>query len=305
MTLAGISGFSPEKWLRNRKTAAKVGDYAITVADAEYRDQVIRAYYPKREILSRGRRGKEGLNQLVRAMTSAEILNRYGVNITEEDLTKEEARIEKTTLLPDKLEEIQKIFEGDRDAYRRVFVLPAYAEREIYFGLFLRNPKIHSESLEAAGLFLKQALENKTPFRKLAASYELKAMLYSLSPEHGLKLERRKPLKNNKKISIPMERSDPPEGVKSSLEDSRKQVESNEARRWTEEVISHLRPGQVFDKVVDMRLHWGIVHYLGPSRSRPGIHDLEIVFIPKRDYEEWLKEEKAKIPVEISKNLTH
>ena len=121
------------------KPLAQVGNHTITAHDADYRNQVISFYYPeeKRQL---------GLDQLIRAYRTAEILANNGHAITPEVIENEVKRIDTQTRDPAGLAKIKAIFGEDQAAYRKIFVVPVYAERMIYFSFFLYHPEIQAPS---------------------------------------------------------------------------------------------------------------------------------------------------------------
>ncbi len=261
----GAAGVARWKF-RKGPVVATVGDYTLHAEDERFRNEVIRIYYPEdtRSL---------GLQQLRRAYTYAQILKNNGHPVTDEALKAEDARINRNTLMPEMLNRIKGIFGGDSEAYYRVYILPTLTERIIYYDFFLRDPKIQGESKRLAEKFIAAAKASPAEFASLAAKDKLATSNFTISLAEGLKWELRQ------------EQAQP----------SKPARESEEGRRWIEDVIKPLPPGEVYGKVVDQQERWMAVRYLGPEAGKADTYRLEAAFIPKADFGTWLEREEKKI----------
>lgn len=118
-----------------RATLLKIDSYNITQEQVDYRNQVIKIYYPQesRDL---------GLEQLKKYYQYLVILKKHGRVLNNEVLELEAARIDKETKDQQTLDQIKKVFGSDREAYLYTYVMPILVEREIYFGLYLKDPKL-------------------------------------------------------------------------------------------------------------------------------------------------------------------
>ncbi len=265
--------------------AAVVGDYKISVQDAALRDKVIQIYYPQQA-------EKYGLKQLVASYTYAQILKNYGKEITEDVVAGEAERIEKNTRAPEVLARIKAVFKDDEAAYRRVFILPTFADRVIYFDFFLKTPEFHAESKAKAASFARVAAAAPEKFASEAGKLGLSPAKLLVSLAHGLEWD------YDKTRSAPPT-SDAPAEVQKRLQEQSDTGVSQEGQTWMNDVIKPLKKGEVSLAPVERQEHWLVVRYLGPSKTMPGAQELESVSFPKADYEAWLNGERDKISIQM------
>lgn len=135
--------------------------FAATPSDISLRNKIMPYLFP-------GETRLLGAAQLENAELYARILEKYGMGVTDVALLKEQQRIEQNTKLPENLRRIKAAFQGDDGAFRRVYVLPVYVERVIYFDLFRNSETIHRESLDKAQRFLKRVKNHASRFEMLA-----------------------------------------------------------------------------------------------------------------------------------------
>ena len=280
-------------------SAAQVGDFIITRADVQYRDRLIELYYPHYAANPRMKkkdRMDPGLEQLVEAMTAAQILKNGGRPVTPGILDQEEKRIDQQSLMPDLLGRVKAIFGADHEAYRRDYVLPTYAQRVIYYDYFLHDPLIQGRSLARAQAFLEKCLSKKLSpalFRHQAKHAGFVASRFRISPATGLEWE--SPA-GTEKLPDTAPASPEESRIKNELKTRQNIQQSQEARRWIEQVINTLSLGGVYPKVVDDMEQWEIVQYIGKDK-KTGVFHLQAVIIPKENYAKWLEDEKRKIKV--------
>lgn len=261
----------------------RVGQYTVHRTDAEYRNRVIRVYYPQetREL---------GLTQLQKAFLFAEILKNNGRPLTENDLKQEEDRIEKTTLMPELLGRIKEIFAGNKEAYRRDYVLPVLAERVIYYDFFLHDPKTQASSLKVAQTFLERVKASPEHFEAIAKKEGLKTAGFTVSLREGLtwELEGGAP---RPPASVPAM----PEKVKSKW--AEQTHSSDEGKRWIRDVIGPLRAGQVYPKVIDNGATWMIARYVRLRPRQWDVYEMQAVSFPKAGFQKWLGQESEKVKI--------
>ena len=248
---------------KQKQIIAEVGAYKITQKDINYRNKIIKLYDPKetRDL---------GLAQLTRAFSYAEILNSYGQSINEKMLLQEAIRIDKETQIPNFLLKIKSVFDDDHDAYLRIYVLPVLVERMIYYDFFVNNLSVHKESYNDAMKFLKLALKSTKAFHRLGQKQGLDFARFVVSEKTGLR----------------------PMGAIPDVPPSDEQ-----AKRWITNVVSKLKPGEIFPEVVNTEEHWKAIRYVGPYQNKTNEHLLEAVLFKKISFDEWIKSEKLKIKV--------
>lgn len=248
--------------------AAEVGDYKILKSDVDKKNQVIRLYFPDetRDL---------GLNQLIDSYVNAAILEKYGKKITPENVTEEEVRIEKESQMPDVLKKIQDIFGSNKEAYRRVFVIPVIADRMIYFELFSKEKSFHKDSLERAARLLEKAQSHPEKMNDLALEDKLPLMT--------LKLKKEGPNYILKSIS--------PDG-----KDETSPL-ANEGNKWHQEIVTTTQPQKIYKNVVDMGSNWMIVKNDGKVKGSQADYNLSVLVVPKEDFSRWLQKEREGIKI--------
>ncbi len=118
---------------REERVLVSIGEYNIRVKDKNYRDKIEWIIYPQDD-------SERGLEVLKRAFTYARLLTKYGEKITERHLLDAEMQIDPALMGRPILKKIRDLFGADEDAYRKVFLLPLYAEKTL--------PLLHAGILE-------------------------------------------------------------------------------------------------------------------------------------------------------------
>lgn len=274
--------------LRQSPTIAKVGSYTITQQDIDLQEQVLRLSYPQYQ----GDLKQAALKQLTDAFTFAEILKNNGHPITPETLKKESDRIDKTTLMPEALAKIKSIFGGDDKIYLKVYILPVYAGRVIYYEFFLHDKKVQAEPLAAAESFLQLALKSPQAF----VDKKNKKIQFTVSRARGIEWKEEKVGRLKKAPpSEPPPTSAAPKEIQDKLKQDQQTQESAEGKRWIEEIISKLKAGGVHSQVIDQQTDYWVVRLVKVSVKDKDSFEMEAALFPKADYSKWLEAEKAKI----------
>jgi hypothetical protein len=250
---------------KEEPAVATVGDYRITQKDIEYRDQVIRVYYPDTA-------ESYGLKQLVASYTHAQVLKNNGVTIDESTLNAEIERIDKTTQAPETLERIKKVFGDNKAAYKKVFILPTFADRTIYFDFFRDNKDIHAPAQRKAEDFLAKAIADPKDFKSLAEKQAKKWTIVRVSEADGVEWGPKHPADGH---------SSAPEG-----------------KRWISEYLLDLMPGQVYPKLIAKEDHWISLKLVAKKVvKKSATYELEAAIFSKQDYGQWLDEQRKNIKV--------
>lgn len=265
-----------------------VGEYPITKTEVEYRNQIHRLYNPEDS-------RNPGLHQLKKAFTYAQILKNNGLVITEETLLTEEKRIDEKTLMPEKLQAIKAVFQGNMKAYRKVFVLPTYVERTIYFDFFLKSPELQAKEKKNAEEFLAEVLKNPKQMDPLVKRYQGVMAHFGVSEADGLRFFENKGASPKSAPEKPQ--NNMPDFVVRKLGQARESLKSSEGKKWIDEVIAPLKRGEFYSRLVDMGEHWAVVQLNQiPANKKLGEYRLTAVLFPKANYEDWLNAETQKVP---------
>ena len=266
------------------KKKAQVGNEIITTQDIEDQIKIFKVtdgYVDEESVL----------NGLINTAINITILKKYNFDLSDAAIEKEADRIEKNTKEPKKLKRIRELF--SRERYKQFYVLPVLANREIYFGLYLKNHSIHLATFNQANEFLK-LVQNK-PKSLVQKAF---ARLYPVSVLQ---------VKNNGRIhwnpiSNPKERDpeilDPPRPLNTAFGDVKKKVsieENEESRKWLDE-FKNIEHNQVYQKVIEYNSSWLVGRKI-KGRNKNDQLTVEFAFITKRNYSDWMSEEISDIKV--------
>lgn len=277
---------------------ARVGDFEIRAKDADQRTKVLRIYQPedKRDL---------GLEQLIRFYKLAQILKNNGQKLDDAVLAKESERIDKTTLMPALLKSIKGVFTKDgvfdEKAYHRIFILPQYADRMIYYEFYLNDPTAQKDSLAKAQAFLEASRQAPDAFLKQCLEHEAGPRLFTVTPvEVVWKIGRKPKAPGGPEAPSGSAMTAPPE-VQARMQQTQNAQQSDESRAWMR-VAETLKPGEVFGQVINNGETW-IVARLdkkagGGDRVR---YEMQAAMLPKSDYGKWMEVEDAKVKVQIYK----
>ncbi|MEY4630144.1 MAG: hypothetical protein RIQ81_264 [Pseudomonadota bacterium] len=271
---------------------AQVGDYSIYKNEVECRDAIILVSYPddKRKL---------GLYQLTQSYQHAQILKNFKQPITKDQIQKEKERIDKSTLMPENLAKIKSACGGDGKAYENAFILPTLADRVIYYEFFLKNQDIHRELLEKAQVWRDLAIKSPGDFGTLAKKENHPVSLFTVSLDHGLVWAPPPGIREARQEPAIIDRSGQgtPAAIQRNLDQRQEEQVSAEGKKWIEEVIAPLQPGQVSSRIIDQGEVWMVVKYLRPTANKKNSFNMQAAIFPKRNYGEWLEAQKKMIPV--------
>lgn len=287
ITVAGIA------WIYLRDpVVARVGDYSITQSDVDFRNQIYQFYTP-------GDNRKPGLQQLTKALTYAQILKNNGQPVDEATILEEEKRIDSKTLMPEKLQALKALFKGNMKSYRKVFVLPTYVERVIYFEFFLKSPKVQSEEQKKALAFLRESMTEKGKFELLAKKEGLPIKTLLISESEGVRFydSGKTPLEDNPQPGGGAQPKGMPDRVSEEMNQRMAEFKKIEYEKWAKDVLEVLKIGQIFPQLVEFGEQWGVVKLIQKPKNKKQDYRLKAVTFPKADYEQWLKTETSKVNI--------
>ncbi len=272
--------------------AATVGDYTITQSMVDYRDQVAKIYYPNEPT-------KVGLNQLMRSYTDAAIMKRYGRPVLSDALEREEKRIEQNTRDPATLGKIHAVFGKDHSAYVQVFILPTLVDRIFYSEFFLGSPEIQQALKAKADAFFLRSVQEPESLIRAAMEQGLTVQEVVLNPDEGLEWGRAIKKGSTPSVIDQSKKSSIQVTLEETIQKEQRAQEKELAHRWLNEVVGRTRPGAVFQNLVDMKESWVVLKYLGPESKPKPHYRFQAVSFPKADFQNWLKNESAAIPIQI------
>lgn len=298
-----------------QRPLAQVGDISIYKQDAVFRDQIILLDSPdeKRSL---------GLFQLMKSAYHEMILKNNGYVIQPTQILSEEERINKATKDPEKLNKIKAIFKNDMEAYRRVFVKPAFVDKVIYYDFFVNDEKVHTESLKQAMDFIA-GYDSKIKFSDYANSKNVKYQNLTVSLKKGLIWEVPKSEESGaSKTPIRMDslsvkakdkngkivHQQNQAGIQGArnlevLNRLRPQFENidaqkiEEAQKWVDSIIDKMVVGQILGSPISREDAWLALFYV--AKKSDVEFDLQVATFSKLNFSDWLAQEKKKIEVKV------
>jgi hypothetical protein len=163
---------------------ATLGSWKIYQKDIEYRDNIIRHFFPEST-------GSQGLRQLQQSALRLFVLEKNGVTVTPEELEAEAKRIDESTRDPEGLAKIKAIFGEDRKGYLKNYVLPGYVDRILQFEFFPIYEKAHELTLKRAQSVIEKTKSNPDVFENVMSQEGITVSTVILSKEKGLHWESR------------------------------------------------------------------------------------------------------------------
>ncbi len=277
----------------DNRVVAKVGRFEVLAHDVADRNRIMLVYQPEdtREL---------GLEQLTRLFTVAQVLENNGRTMDREALLKESQRIDSTTLAPDMLNKIKDVFKSSagkfrEDDYLKVYVLPEYAERVIFYEFFLNDEKTQKASLAAAHAFLAKVSQPGILFESVAKenAYPLKRFTVS---------DNRVEWEPPKVPQVPSKHPTPtgpvatqlPPHIKQKMATQASEQERAEARAWMV-VARTLKAGQIFPQVINFNDKWLVAKI---SKILGAKYQMVAAMLPKDAFAPWYDQEQAKVKIE-------
>ena len=71
-----------------------------------------------------------------------------------------------------------------------------------------------------------------------------------------------------------------------------------QAKKWIDEIIKPLKPGDISPNIIDQDEGWLVVKYLNTVNGSPETYTLQAVVFPKIDYGTWIESEKQLVEIE-------
>jgi hypothetical protein len=274
--------------------ALQVGDYILRRSAVECRDAVITASFPEDK-------RKLGRDQLLQAYRHVQILKNFGREITLDQINAEKERVNQSTLTPQKLAQIKQACGGENSkAYEAAFLVPSIADRLIYYDFYLKTPGLHQESLLKAQKWKEKVATLPSQFESMAKQENVPISSFKVSLKKGLELHRA-PAKSGNQIKETLLSDHPPipHLIDSKFKQERDALLSQEGKKWIDEILNPLQPGQISEQVVDQGELLLVVKYLKPTPFQKDSYEIQAAVFPKRPYNEWLETEKQKVKLTI------
>jgi hypothetical protein len=248
-----------------RKTVAQVGRAEITGTDIDRRFGVEKAYGNK--TADRG----TALASLINDSLESEVAAVHGAGPTNEEIATFRKYVDENSRSPELLAKVKKVFGKDGRAYERLYLAPRIANRKLHY-FYSRDPLIHQA--ERA---------------KIEKAYGMAASgraLKDVAAELGLEYRDLSP-KGEDKQDVP------PAFARHFT-----------AEEWKPDdpllpIVEKLTNGQLYNNIIEDDLGYQVFRLLEKGKEK-GRYSAEAVFAGKRPFDEWFREEAAKVKIAIT-----
>lgn len=255
-----IPGLLLINWLSScaaSKPVVEIGKTKITYSDIEYRMAIAQI------------RGNEGitevsaLTQLINKTMEYEVAGMHGIKASPEEIQDFSNYIDTTTRAPKLLAKIKEAFKGDQTAYGRLYLMPIIINRKLH-SWYIQNEEIHKKEralMEKAFHLVR----SDTTFERAAQICSLKYA--SFSDDFGSDM-----------AMIPDADQPVPDRPKTPMLI----------------VVESLKPGDIFENIVDDVTNYKIVKLLKKDAKA---YTIEMIYTSKRPFPEWYQEQADQLPL--------
>jgi hypothetical protein len=269
-------------FFKNATISATIGSTEVRKADVKLRDEVVRVYFPEEK-------RNMGFQQLYKSAVNLEILKSNGVEFTQEQVLAEEKRIQENTRDPQTLQKIRALFGEDHDAFLRSFILPTLADRYIYNEFFLNSPHVHADSFLKAKELLAELAATPSDMAGVAKRNSLRSDIMTIDLNKGLHFAS---LEKKSKIHP---------RLAALAEKSAHFLEAQsvrDAQAWHDQLLAQMSVGQIYPAPISFGENWVISRYIKKISEQE--HQVEMIFVPKLNFADWYRQQKAKISIRVS-----
>lgn len=263
---------------------ARIGQQTISLAAWNTRTELLR-------IDSMPQAESYALYQLLKMYCYEAIAQKYGYPLTDTMLQAEAKRIDSTTLMPDRLQQIKALC-GSPVLYQEVFVKESLYPRWLKV-CFDRDEKQHRNKAEqATALFTRALLEPH-----LFASDS--CLAFWLDPNHLQPVLKMVPTADSSAAHFIDQTKKQNTQVQMQVE-SQMQTQENAIAQQLYQLVRKLKEGQLHPRVLEMPQAFWILKHCGQDGEKYKINVLEI---PKNDFSQWIEQEIRQIEVEIMDSI--
>ncbi len=266
-------------------TVLEVGQFQFTKTDLEQRLKVLQFYFPNEKNLDPKR-------DLIRVYSTAQVLLDHGIPDFRDRVIQEDKRIDNSTLDPTGLARIKRIFAGDLEAYRRIYIVPVLVPR-LFSDFAGRHSIPQAKSRAKIEGFLERATKQPAKFAAMADEEKLTRRKLLVSEEKGVRLAE---TKANPAVDVSPGANDVPGVLLQKWNADVKVSEQKQAETWVRRYAPALKPGEVSPGRVDHGNSWLGIKFLGADRKTKELI-FDSVVVPKDDTGPWQAEQEAKVAV--------
>ncbi|MBI5417012.1 hypothetical protein HZA55_03560 [Candidatus Poribacteria bacterium] len=283
--------FNPQN-LFSQEFVLSVGNNKFTKDELKTVEKILQFYYPESGSTKVG-----AYSKIIEGYLLAETLKNMGYEITKDMLEKESIRRDKSSLMPDELKKLKKIFGDDSKVYNKLWVLPTYANSRFFFGVFPNDVKIHKNKKDEALKLLEELLQKKfdtTLFEETVKIHkEWKRNTSLFSEEEGFVSYGNKEDKNNL-INVPDNE------IEKILTEKSKTESKAKANKYEKEIFSKLKQNEIFPQVVENQEYFSVIRWIGFIKLKNLTYrEVELLILPKKSAHEYFMENARQIPINI------
>lgn len=240
---------------------AQVGGTIITVEDVSNRIKTEQAYGNKEF------KKPVALITLINESVESEVARIHNVMATRQEIEAFSKHADETTKAPEILNKVKKVFENNRQSYERLFLAPKIVSRKIRV-YFSRNAELHKKEqqlIEKAYGFAASG----SPLKEAASLTGLEYAAYDVED----------------KVLQPAAELQP--YMEAGAEDTDPLIA----------ILEPLAPGALYDHIVESDQDYRVVRFLARDGKK---YSVEAVIARKRPFDDWFREEAAKLKIEIT-----
>lgn len=255
----------------------QVGKHGFDQADLDMRAALIRYRYPEAQGAEVG-----AISQLVMGYLYVELLQFLDRPVTEQELDDEIQRVAASTQDPQGLARYQEIGGGRGSAgYRRIVILPDYANTRYHFQVFPAHDGIHRDRRLLAEALLRKLLPRGAGADLAAEALKDKSVHERLAFSAKLGF-------------CPLER------VEESLKRPGQGDKHELGERLESHVFAALPQGQLHHEVIELSEAYLILRWLGWVAEKDGVRLVERLRFPRAQADDYFWEKIAAVPVRIA-----
>jgi hypothetical protein len=261
---------------------ATVGNFAINEDDFLARTKIL-------SLDDTSQAQSNALYQLCMTYCFENIAQQYKYTLTDEMLLQESERIDSTSLLPEKIQQIKALCKDEKQ-YRQVYLKADLYPRWVEYQ-FDNNNALHYPKAEVANEVFTQALLNDEVFEKdTFLTYPI--YTFWVTPNGIEPFIKQEEVPNN---TMQYENTALKKSVIKKVE-ATLQTKKNQMTNELLILLSELEEGQLHPRVIDTPKSFWILRHSGKYETK---YKVKVINVPKLDFYIWLEQEIKKIPVKV------
>lgn len=257
---AGFGGW----WLLAPVAVASVDESSISEADVAYRIGLEQAYGTAIE-------HPAALVALIKDALEREVAARIGVIVTEQEMIDFSAGVDKHSKAPEVLKGVKKVFAGNDEAYRRIYLAPKVVNRKL------------------RSWFSRDAATQQKPRAAVQRAYALAAAgnnFKQVAKASGLKFAAQ---------DYKAEQKDAPDALRAYFPKGMTMMTPG-----FQKLLDGLKPGEMAQTISEDDASYRVVRLLEVSGEKDmRSYKTEEIIAGKEPFDAWFREQSRKVPVRI------